>query len=81
MKRKAAKGKAKEPVPDKKPKANSLAFTNNEPLPFTPPKLHHQISESKRFYVDLTQWLGDNAGDPAIKVWICFSVYDTALTI
>lgn len=68
MKHKAAKGKAKEVIPKRGQNANSLAFTDNEPLPFTAPKVHHHISESKRFYVDLTRWLGDNAGDPAIKV-------------
>lgn len=67
MKRKADKGKAKDTSANRC-KENSLNFTDSEPLPFTAPKVYHHISESKRFYVDLTQWLGNNAGDPATKV-------------
>jgi hypothetical protein len=50
-------------------KANpSLAFSDSDPLPFTSPKVHHHISESKRFKHSISEWLGLNAEDPAIKV-------------
>lgn len=50
-------------------KANlSLAFSDSDPLPFTSPKVHYHISESKRFKENIAEWLGLNAEDPAIKV-------------
>jgi hypothetical protein len=46
----------------------SLAFVDHNPLPFTSPKDHHHISESKRHHSHVPNWLGENSGDPAIEV-------------
>jgi hypothetical protein len=46
----------------------SLTFADHEPLPFTSPKDHHHIADSQRYPEDITQWLGKNCHDPALKV-------------
>jgi hypothetical protein len=46
----------------------SLGFSNSEPLAYTSPDVHHHMSYSTCHYVNLTNWLGDNKGDLAIKV-------------
>jgi hypothetical protein len=66
MRKKADKGKMRDDGSNK----SSLGFADSEPLPFTPPRIHHHISESKRYYENLPQWIGRNAGDPAMKVRI-----------
>jgi hypothetical protein len=66
MKKKAEKGKMRDDVTNSN--QSSLGFADSEPLPFTPPRIHHHISESKRYYENLPQWVGQNASDPAMKV-------------
>jgi hypothetical protein len=41
---------------------------NTEPLPFAPPKDHHQMSDSRKEWVHIPEWLADNNNDPAVKV-------------
>jgi len=54
----------------------SLQFTDNEPLPYTSPRVHHHISDSQRYHDDITRFLTKNCNDPAMKVrvTICFNV-------
>jgi hypothetical protein len=47
-----------------------LTFTESEALPYTPPALHHHISDSRNFPVNITSFLASFQGDPAISV--CF---------
>ena len=46
----------------------SLQFTDNEPLPYTSPRVHHHISDSQRYHNDITRFLTKNRNDPALKV-------------
>jgi hypothetical protein len=68
MRKKADKGKTRDHGTNNN--KSSLGFADSEPLPFTPPRIHHHISESKRYYENLPQWISRNAGDPAVKVRI-----------
>jgi len=43
-------------------------FADNDPLPFTPPQLHHHVSKSKRHHHTLVNWLGRHSDDEAVKV-------------
>jgi hypothetical protein len=54
--------------PKDKKKNVSLEFTDSDPLPFTSPRVHYHMSESKRYFKNLTEWLGDNTDDPSTKV-------------
>lgn len=54
----------------KKSKA-ALEFADSEPLPFASPKAYHQISESNRYDINLSQWLVD---DLAVKVRTIYSL-------
>ena len=47
-----------------------LTFTESEALPYTPPALHHHISDSRNFPANITSFLASFQGDPAISV--CF---------
>lgn len=38
------------------------------PLAPTSPRLHHEIPESDRTWVDIPTWVGENRGDAAFKV-------------
>jgi hypothetical protein len=66
MRKNADKGKMRDEGSSK----STLGFADSEPLPFTPPRIHHHISKSKRYYENMPQWIGKNAGDPALKVRI-----------
>ncbi|KAH9942660.1 hypothetical protein B0H21DRAFT_710231 [Amylocystis lapponica] len=44
-----------------------LQFGDQDLLPFTSPKDHHHISDSRRYHEDITRWLGENRKDPAVK--------------
>jgi hypothetical protein len=46
----------------------ALGFTDDDPLPFTPPQQHHHISESNLYFENTTTWLGEHKDDPATKV-------------
>lgn len=46
----------------------SLDFAESESLPYTPPEFHYHISQSRNFHFNLTLWLSENLGDPALKV-------------
>ncbi|KAF5384836.1 hypothetical protein D9615_000907 [Tricholomella constricta] len=43
-----------------------IDFSASEALPHTPPEVHHHISPSRNFHLDIPTWLAGNAGDPAI---------------
>jgi hypothetical protein len=45
-----------------------LGFAESEALPYTSPELHHHISPSRNFHIDLPTWLAAHAGDRAIEV-------------
>jgi hypothetical protein len=45
-----------------------VAFEESEPLPQTPPSVHHHMSESTRHWENITAWLATNRADPALKV-------------
>jgi hypothetical protein len=47
-----------------------LMFTESEALPYTPPSLHHHISDSRNFPANITSFLASFQDDPAISV--CF---------
>ena len=64
LKRTADKAKQQDGVTTKV----ALGFTESEPLPFTSPRIHHHISESNRFYVTISKWLGTLVDDPAVVV-------------
>lgn len=49
-------------------KQPTLDFAESESLPYTPPEFHYHISHSRNYYHNLSEWLGENKGDPAIKV-------------
>jgi hypothetical protein len=49
----------------------TLDFAESESLPYTPPEFHYHISQSRNYHFNITQWLGENQGDPAIKVRNC----------
>jgi hypothetical protein len=44
-----------------------VTFDGDETLEPTTP-VHHEISKETRKSIDLSQWLHDNQGDPALKV-------------
>ncbi|KAK6985226.1 hypothetical protein R3P38DRAFT_3450728 [Favolaschia claudopus] len=49
----------------------------NEPLPRTPPRQHHHISESKRAWFNIHEFLDETDRDPALKVMrINYTTYD-----
>jgi hypothetical protein len=47
-----------------------LTFTESEALPYTPPSLHHHISDLRNFPANITSFLASFQDDPAISV--CF---------
>ncbi|KAH9950134.1 hypothetical protein B0H21DRAFT_665254, partial [Amylocystis lapponica] len=55
---------------DKQRSEPGLQFGDQDPLPFTSPKDHHHISDSRRYHEDITRWLGENKEDPAVKNFI-----------
>jgi len=46
----------------------AVGFRESDLLPYTPPTVHHHISNSSRYYNDLAAWLGTHSGDPALIV-------------
>ena len=46
----------------------SLHFVDQESLPNCPPSVHYQISQSKKYYWDITTWLSHNTKDMALEV-------------
>lgn len=52
-----------------KPNTNPrLDFAESEALPYTAPEQHHHISPSRNFPVNVTAFLAENRGDPAVTV-------------
>ena len=49
-----------------------LTFTESEALPYTPPALHHHISDSRNFPANITSFLASFQGDLAI--YVCFEI-------
>jgi hypothetical protein len=60
-------------LPENHPTA-AVSFQESDPLPYTPPTVHHHISNSNRYYNNLTGWLGTHSGDPALIVCYCVSL-------
>jgi hypothetical protein len=52
----------------RKGKPVSLDFTDSDPMPYTDPTVHYHMSQSVRYYENITKWLGDNVDDPATEV-------------
>lgn len=52
-----------------------IDFLESESLPYTAPELHHHISKSRNFPMNIMGFLSDNQGDPAIVVRLSFFVY------
>jgi hypothetical protein len=48
--------------------AHHVGFSENDPLPYTDPSLHHHISESKKHGQDLFSFQKQFPNDPATKV-------------
>ena len=46
----------------------SLHFIDQEALPNCTPKVHYQVSQGKKYYWDLSAWLGCNKNDKALEV-------------
>ena len=71
---------SKSSTPENNPTA-AVGFQDSDPLPYTPPTVHHHISISNRYYENLTTWLGTHSGDPALIVRCLFncllSVFET----
>ena len=49
--------------------SQATATYESDPLPFTTPTTHYHISDSTRHHENITAWLAQNSGDPAIKVF------------
>jgi hypothetical protein len=48
----------------------SVSFDESELLAYSDPKAHYHIAGSTRYYLNVQQWLGRHADDPALKVFI-----------
>jgi hypothetical protein len=59
-----ARGAAKR----KRTHAHLVAFSDNDPLPFTDVQMHHDMSESKRHSQDAFTFCRNFPDDPASKV-------------
>ena len=46
----------------------SLHFIDQEALPNYTPEVHYQVSQGKKYYWDLSAWLGRNKNDKALEV-------------
>ena len=46
----------------------SLHFIDQEALPNYMPEVHYQVSQGKKYYWDLSAWLGRNKNDKALEV-------------
>jgi hypothetical protein len=47
----------------------SITFEESEPLAFSDPKAHYHVATSTRYFLNVPQWLGRNANDPALEVF------------
>ena len=47
---------------------HSIPFEQSDPLPLTPPEVHHHISNTQQFYENIPQWLDLHEGDLALIV-------------
>ena len=58
--------------PDPQVQANvgqpSIPFEKSNPLPLTPPEVHHHISNMQQFYENIPQWLDLHDGDLTLIV-------------
>jgi hypothetical protein len=50
--------------------SHHVAFSDNDPLPYTDPAMHHHISDSKRHSQDAFSFCRKFPADPATKVSI-----------
>jgi len=46
----------------------SIPFEQSNPLPLTPPEVHHHISNTQQFYENIPRWLDLHDGDLALVV-------------
>jgi len=56
--------------------AVTIGFHESEPLPATPPDLHHYISHSQNFPLNLIAWIATQQDNPAVEVSIMQSIHD-----
>lgn len=63
-------GTSVDPVrgPTAKRRHDQLIVPETEDLPYAAPELHHSISHSRNFPINITAFLAANPGDPATKV-------------
>ena len=47
---------------------HSIPFEQSDPLPLTPPEVHHHISNTQQFYKNIPQWLDLHDGDLALII-------------
>ena len=52
----------------------------DDPLPPTPPSIHHEVSKSQRSPIRLYTWLAEHRKDPATKVAKMFILFGVLLT-
>lgn len=50
----------------------NMSFEDSEALPYTAPDMHHHISRSRNFHMNIMAFLSSNQGDPAISVRLYF---------
>ncbi|KAF8156614.1 hypothetical protein B0H34DRAFT_658016 [Crassisporium funariophilum] len=53
-------------LPSRQPPAPSIPFEQSDPLPLTPPELHHHISNTQQFHENIPRWLDLHDEDVAL---------------
>jgi hypothetical protein len=53
----------------------SISFEDSDPLPLTPPEVHHHISNTQQFYENIPRWLDLHDGDLALMVCLFFHLF------
>jgi hypothetical protein len=51
--------------------SHHVSFSDNDPLPYTDPAMHHHISDSRRYGQDAFSFSRKFPTDPAVKVSVC----------
>jgi hypothetical protein len=49
-------------------RSHQVAFSDNDPLPYADPEMHHHISDCRRHYQDAFSFAKHSPNDPATKV-------------
>ena len=56
----------------------SVPFEQSDPLPLTPPEVHHHISNTQQFYENIPQWLDLHNGDLALIICLFYHLNITS---